>query len=449
MYFLELAAKLHGQLLRRHKTLSSDLNSVLEFADDTITKNEGDNLIKLLEMIKLYPHAIDANDISYRIIDEVFLNPMDRAIKTRKFRMFVEGLNTYLSKKYQNGQAISIPDPPQDRRRMEPSFLRNDLSFTFNNAFTFKPLDEPSNTSNDKLVTIQTVDRIINSNNNDSNNYERHVRLRRMKPANDEREIITNEPVYDRHRSTYNENNAKGKQFLRRLKEESFKKNIEIKTKATNKEKNKETNDTFKLKRRLSNPKNRDKMDMDLFNDFEVPTTASPHAFLGTTKRTQIKPYDILSEIEMNNGKDVPDFFKAFSGPNSPPFFPPEMFIPPSKSAKKKTDLQHHNYNPLKLNPKNFSPFHLNPTNNNPVDMHPNNFNPLDIHPNSFHGADPPGLLDALRNLPHKVPDPSDKTVAVVIPTDPSESMFDMVTIDVKQRNDEDFTSTDIKGIVI
>lgn len=467
------------------------MNSILDFADRIITRGEGETFIKLLEKVLAYPQEFDAEDLSRRIVDEVFINPMQRTIHTSARRMFIEGLNTYLSLKYANGRPITIPDPPKDRRRGEPVTMTDGLTPKLNYTLATMSLDEfrkadetfitPTTDSiNDNSKNIRRISAINDLNKRRSSDDRRQMRHYEMKPRNPVKITMnTKQPMLDRPQPIYNEymRNEKNRQFLRRLKEASFKKNIATKKKDINKENINKYNhkgkasDILKLKRRQFNPTDSDrvKMDMDLLNNFKMPSSTVPQTFLEivmndeTTRNGQFRAFDMPPPPpvnEMNNGQDIPNFLKPIGKQRSPPGFPPDMFQPPSKQEEK-NNYKPNNFNILELNPNNFTPLNSNTDNLDPFNFNPNNFNPLNINPNSFNPDNfntdnlnpekPPDLTGNIRNLPViESLDQPEKTTTETILTIPSRNIeVNMMTIDARPRNHENMRSIERKGTFV
>lgn len=468
------------------------MNSILDFADKIVIKDEGEKFIRLLEKVADYPKHFDAEDISQRIIDVVFLNPMDRLIKSTSWRMFVEGLNTYLSKNYRGGGSILIPDPPQDRRHKKPPNLQDGLTFKLNYTLATRSLDELSE-EHDILITIPTVVRIndfskkirrfaVTTDNNhrysNNNNDKGHMTYYGTQPKKYLTTIMnTIQPILGRQQSSYNEyntRNEKGRQFLRRLKEASFKKNIGSIVKDINNKNNKQdinnndekTSYSLKQKRRQFNPTVSDttNIGLDLSSELKMLSITFPHTFSElvindeTTTNNLFRAFNMPPEFEFNIGKDMPNLYKAMDRQNSPPGFPPDMLKPP---AVDKSNFKLNNFNPLSLNandvsllnlnPNNFSALDLNHNNVSAFDLNPHNFDSVNLNPNDLNAAKLPDLSNPFSNLPNKTPfDQPEKTVTNVILNIPSESIpVDRISIDVRQRNDEDIRLSEKKGISI
>lgn len=468
------------------------MNSILDFADKIITKEEGETFIRLLEKVLLYPQMFDAAEISRRIVDVVFFNPLDRLMQSSSRRRFLEGLNSYLAAKYRNGGAISIPDPPIGRRQGVTPISNVGLTLKLNDTLTTRS-PYVSSKARDLLTTIPIIDRINDNSEKvrifseilDNNNRRSIINRRqyRMKGEKPKRKIMnTNEPMLNIQQPMYSKyiRNEKTRQFVRRLKEMSFKKNIapirkDIDKKCSEDYNNfddnntEKRNDGYQLNRRQFNPIDTDNMktDVDLLSDFNMPSTTFPHTFLElvindeTTRNSQFRAFDIPQEIEMNNGKNIPTVYSV-GRQHSPPGFPPDMFKPPSKPVEEKNNIKTNNFNPLNLNPNNYSPLNLSPNNFNPVNFNPNNLTPLKLPtPNRFNPGNfntdnlnptkPPDLPDRLRILPNKLPfDQSGKTDTGNVFTIPSRTVaVDMMTIGVRPRNDEELKLKQRKGIFL
>ncbi|XP_037299485.1 uncharacterized protein LOC115454973 [Manduca sexta] len=95
------AATAHYALTHRRTFLSAEINGIIDYADTLYNDMEGQNLLKTLKEVKLFPNISKTNvQLADEIFDETLLAPYRRMTGTHKIQVLFDSINNAIIRRF-------------------------------------------------------------------------------------------------------------------------------------------------------------------------------------------------------------------------------------------------------------------------------------------------------------------------------------------------------------